>query len=257
MNASALRRRAGAPAGIAVVLAVWTLLAVTVLHDDGAVPTPWAMLTRLVDDGWTFYEPHVRATGWEALRGFMWGNALAIGCALLVVLVPFLERVVTQLAVASYCLPVIAVGPILTVILDDDSPIVALSALSCFFTTLTGALSGLRAADRTSLDLVRAYGGGRWQELRRVRITAALPGTLAALRIAAPAAVLGAIIGEYMGRVEEGLGVAMIVSQQQLVADRTWGVAMVAAALAGIGFAAVALLARVATPWAPRTGASS
>lgn len=244
---------AGGLLGLSALLAVWTLLALTVLKDGGAVPTPYAVADRLVADGWSFYEPHITGTGWEALRGFAWGNGLAVAVALLVALVPSLERVVTQIGVASYCLPIIAIGPILTVTLDGDQPIVALAALSCFFTTLTGALAGLRAADRAGLDLVRAYGGGRWQQLVRVRAIAALPSTFAALRIAAPATVLGAIIGEYMGRVEQGIGVAMIVSQQQLDADRTWGVALVAAALAGAGYAVIALAGRLLTPWASAT----
>ncbi|WP_018657807.1 ABC transporter permease [Actinomadura flavalba] len=241
-------------AGLAGVLALWELLALTVFASGQAVPTPHGVAASLLDDGWGFYGPHLRGTGSEALRGFLWGNAIAFGMALLVVLVPPLERVVTQLAVASYCLPIIAVGPILTVVFDGDTPMVALSALSVVFTTLIGVLAGLRAADRASLDLVAAYGGGRWAMLRRVRLTAALPSAFTALKIAAPAAVLGAIIGEFMGRVPEGLGLAMIVAQQQLAVERTWGVALVSGALAGAGYAVIALVARFATPWARTAG---
>lgn len=242
-----------AAGGVLGVLLVWEALAITLFSGGQAVPSPPGVLRTLLSDGWAFYEPHVTGTGWRALRGFAWGNAIAVGLALVVILVPPLERVVTQLAVASYCLPIIAVGPILTVVLEDDTPMVALAALSVVFTTLIGALAGLRAADRISLDLVRAYGGGRWQQLRRVRLAAALPSTFAALKIAAPAALLGAIIGEFLGRVQEGLGLAMIVSQQQLDVERTWGVALVSGALAGVGYAAVALIARLVTPWAPRS----
>ncbi|WP_019634180.1 ABC transporter permease [Actinomadura atramentaria] len=257
MTAVAARRAtvpgwAGPAAGIVAVLAVWELLAVTVFSGGHAVPTPQGVVRTLAADGWSFYGPHLRGTGSEALRGFLWGNALAIGMALLVVLVPPLERVVTQLAVASYCLPIIAVGPILTVVFDGDTPMVALSALSVVFTTLIGVLAGLRAADRASVDLVRAYGGGRWAVLRRVRLAAALPAAFTALKIAAPAAVLGAIIGEFMGRVPAGLGLAMIVAQQQLNVERTWGVALVAGALAGLSYAAIALVGRLVAPWAPR-----
>ena len=60
-----------------------------------------------------------------------------------------------------------------------------------------------------------------------MRFRAALPSLFAGLRIAAPAAMLGAIIGEYLGG-DTGLGVAMINSQQALEVDRTWGIALVA-----------------------------
>jgi ABC-type nitrate/sulfonate/bicarbonate transport system permease component len=61
--------------------------------------------------------------------------------------------------------------------------------------------------------------------------------------------VLGAIIGEFLGRVDSGLGLAMVVAQQQLQTERTWDVALVAGALAGAGYGVVALVARFAIPW--------
>jgi ABC-type nitrate/sulfonate/bicarbonate transport system permease component len=170
-----------------------------------------------------------------------------------VLLVPVLERVITQIAVASYCLPMVAIGPILSLVLDGDKPMSAMAGLSVFFTTLIGALLGLRSADPASLDLVRAYGGGRWQQMLRVRLIAALPSTLAALKIAGPAALLGAIIGEYLGRVDSGLGIAMTIAQQQLDVPRTWGIALVSGAVAGIAYGVVGLISRYALPWSRTT----
>ncbi|GAA3224551.1 ABC transporter permease [Actinocorallia longicatena] len=241
------RRLLAGLGGLAGIVLAWEVAAAFVTAN--AVPTPQGTIAKMFSDGWTFYGPHVRGTGWEALRGFFWGNLIAILLAAVVVLVPPLERVITQIGVASYCLPVIAVGPILTIVLDGDTPMVAMAALQVLFTTLIGVLAGLRAADRTSLELVRAYGGGRWQQLIRIRLVAALPASFAALKIAAPSAVLGAIIGEFLGRIDQGLGLAMVVAQQQVETERTWGVALVAGALAGAGYGVVALVARLTTPW--------
>jgi ABC-type nitrate/sulfonate/bicarbonate transport system permease component len=233
--------------GVLGVVLLWALLAITIT--GGAIPTPEGTIRQLFDDGWTFYGPDIISTGWEALRGFFWGNLLAIALAGVVILVPPLERIVTQIGIVSYCLPVVAVGPILTVMLDGDTPIVAMAALLVFFTTLIGVLAGLRAADRTSLELVLAFGGGRWMQLLKVRLIAALPSSFAALKIAAPSAVLGAIIGEFLGRVDSGLGLAMVVAEQQLQTERTWGIALVAGALAATGYGVVALVARFAISW--------
>jgi ABC-type nitrate/sulfonate/bicarbonate transport system permease component len=238
--------------GACAVLLAWEAVALAGLG-HGSIPTPVGVLDRLGHDGWSLYWPSIKGTGWEALRGFFWGNLVAVAMAVVVILVPPLERAVTQIAVASYCLPIIAVGPILTIVLNGDSPQVAMAALQVVFTTLIGVLAGLRAADSTSLDLIRAYGGGRWQQLRRVQAAAALPSSFAALKIAAPAAVLGAIIGEFLGGVKTGLGPAMVVSQQALNVERTWGLALVSGAVAGLGYGLVALIARLAMPWAPRS----
>ncbi|MCK9893389.1 ABC transporter permease subunit [Frankia sp. AgB32] len=239
-------------AGIGMVglVALWWVLAVTVFSDGGAVPTPWEVLRALWDDRelmWT----SVRSTVQIAAKGWLIGNGLAIGLAVLFFGVPVVERVLLQIGVASYCLPVIAIGPILTTVFDGHTPQIALAGISVFFTTLVGTLLGLRAADPASLDLVRASGGGAWKQMRYIRLRAALPSTFAALQIAAPAAVLGAIIGEFLGA-DRGLGVAMVHSEQALEVPRTWALAIVASAVAGLGYALTALVARLVTPWAPR-----
>ncbi|MEU1273883.1 ABC transporter permease subunit [Streptomyces sp. NPDC005799] len=244
---------AGGATGIAALIGAWSLLSTTVVGTADGVPTPWAVVASVFDDGWTFYGPHITQTVGEALTGYLLGNALAVGLAVLVLLVPVLERVITQIAVASYCLPIVAVGPILSLVLDGDKPMSAMAGLSVFFTTLIGALLGLRSADPASLDLVRAYGGGRWHQMLRVRLIAALPSTLAALKIAGPAALLGAIIGEYLGRVDNGLGIAMTIAQQQLDVPRTWGIALVSGAVAGVAYGVVGLVARYALPWSRTT----
>ncbi|WP_230330007.1 ABC transporter permease [Nocardia aurantiaca] len=240
--------RPGGLAGILVLLVLWTLLA-ELRVAGGTIPSPWNVVRTMHTDGWALYGPNFRITAWGALQGFLWGNALAIALAVLVVLIPPIEMLVTQLAILSYCTPLLALGPIILVVFGGRTPTVFLAAMYCFFTTMVGTVSGLRSADRTSLDLVRAYGGGRWQRLRRVQLIAALPNTLAALKIAAPSAVLGAIIGEYLGGVDSGIGVALTAAQTAYNVPRTWGMALAAAALAGLGYAIVALVARVAVPW--------
>ena len=244
-------RRLYGPAGILALLVIWEVAGRTVFADSRAVPPPTAILSQLTSDGLSFYWPNVRTTLREAGEGWLWGNAIAIVLALLLVQFPLIERAGMRLALVSYCLPVIAIGPVLAVLFSGDTSKVILAAISVIFTTLVGALVGLRSADRTSLDLVRAYGGGRWTQLWTVRLRASLPSLFAGLRIAAPAAMLGAIVGEYLGA-ESGLGVAMINSQQSLAVERTWGIALVATALSGAAYGVTAFAGRLLTPWAPR-----
>ncbi|APE37471.1 ABC transporter permease [Nocardia mangyaensis] len=234
--------------GVAALIALWWALAAAGVA-GGTIPTPWLVLSTMWSDGWALYGPNFQVTAAGALQGFLWGNALAIGIAALIMLVPRIEPLATQLAILSYCTPLLALGPIILVVFGGRMPTVFLAAMYCFFTTMVGAVSGLRSADPASLDLVRAYGGGRWQQLYRVQAIAALPNTFAALKIAAPSAVLGAIIGEYLGGVDSGIGVALTAAQNAYNVPRTWGMALAAAALAGLGFAVVAVAARLITPW--------
>jgi ABC-type nitrate/sulfonate/bicarbonate transport system permease component len=172
-----------------------------------------------------------------------------------VLVVPRTEGLITQLATITYCIPIVAIGPLVLIIAgapdsgDPSGTAIFLAALSCFFTTLVGTLLGLRAADRAALDVVTVYGGNAFTQLRKVRLIAALPSILTALQIAVPAAFLGAILGEYFGKVDLGIGPAMINAQQSLNAARVWGIALVSGAVAIVGFTFFGLLGRLVTPW--------
>jgi sulfonate transport system permease protein len=235
--------------GIAVTFVVWELLAIGPFAGSRILPTPVSVARQMWDDR-SFYPQHIHTTLAEAVQGYLWGNLLAIGLACLFVLIPVVESLLMRLAIASYCMPIIAIGPIFQIVYGGDTPKVILSALTVFFTTLIGTILGLRSADPEAIDAVRAFGGGNRAVFFKVRIPAALPSLFSALKIAAPAAILGAMIGEYLGGTS-GLGVAIIVSEQSFSVPRTWGLAIVAAGLGGIGYGLTALIARFAIPWAP------
>jgi len=241
--------------GFGGLLVVWEIIGRTMFQKSGVIPPPTAIIQQMREDGFQFYWKNAKVTMHEAAIGYLWGNALAILFALSFLVLPILERPLMRLGVASFCLPVIAIGPIFTVTFNGQTPKIILAAMSVFFTTLVGMLLGLRSADKTALDVVHAYGGGPTKMLTKVRIRAALPSLFAALRIAAPAAILGAIIGEYLGG-ESGLGIAMIASETAVNIERTWAIALVATALAGIAYGITALIGRWLTPWAPQGGRS-
>jgi ABC-type nitrate/sulfonate/bicarbonate transport system permease component len=237
--------------GIVVMVVVWQVLAATSVLPS-TVPTPTAILSQYHADGWSVYWLDIKTTVTEATKGWLWGNAIAITLAITFVQVPVLERGFMKFAVAAYCVPVVALGPLLAVLYGGDTPKVVLAAFAVFFATLISMLVGLKSADATSLDLIRAYGGGSVTELRKVRLHACLPSLFAGLRIAWPAAVLGAVIGEYIGGTS-GLGVFMIAAETGFKPAETWGIALVIAGIAGIGYGLTALAERILVPWARRT----
>ncbi|WP_432485658.1 ABC transporter permease [Kineococcus esterisolvens] len=242
---------AGGLVGALLVLLAWTVLALTVFSSAGNVPTPWAVVQQLAADGTGLYWANVSITTWSALQGYLWGNLVAIALAVAVLLVPPLEGAATQVAVLTYCVPLTAIGPIVLIVSPPGSRItsVFLAALSVVFTSVVGCLLGLRAADRTALDVVRAYGGSRWTALVKVRLIAALPSVFAALKLAAPAAFLGAVLGEYFGGVDSGLGILITAAQTNLRYAQLWALALMSGAVAGAGYLLVGVLARLLTPW--------
>jgi ABC-type nitrate/sulfonate/bicarbonate transport system permease component len=248
----------GGTFGFVVLIAVWEILALTVFHEHGSgVPTPTSVVTTFwTDFGNGLYGPNIKQTFTEAFTGYIDANVLAIVLAVAFVQVPLVEKALLRVAVASYCLPIIAIGPILTFVLHGDAPKSALAGLLVFFPTLVGVVVGLRSADRASLDVIRAAGGGSWAQLVKVRLRAAIPSTFAALQIAAPSAILGAVVGEYLGAQSHGLGIMMIQAEGAILSARVWGIALLCTIAGGVGYWLTGVVGRLVAPWAPRGGRS-
>ena len=122
---------------------------------------------------------------------------------------PALLRLFRGVNIAIFALPPIAISPVLVLTLSGMAPRVILAALGCYFATMTATVLGLTQADQRSLDVVRAYGGRRFDEMRFVQLRSALPTILGGFRVAAPAAVLGAILAEFGGGGRFGLGTTL------------------------------------------------
>ncbi|MGV0772458.1 ABC transporter permease [Mycobacterium syngnathidarum] len=238
-------------AGSLIVLAVWQLVGMSGILGP-AIVAPTEILAGVMSDGAAFYGIHIPVTLASASVGYFWGNLAAIGCAALVTTVPALEKLVLQAGIASACIPLIAIAPILAACFDGMITSAIMAAVSVFFTTLVGTINGLRSAAPLSKDLVRAYGGGKYLVLRKVELLWALPNILTALKVAVPAGVLGAIIGEFMGQ-ERGLGAALVVAQSSSDVVRTWGITLVSSLIAGIAFVLVNTVEKAAMPWAAGT----
>ncbi len=244
----------GGVIGFVLLVVLWEVLALTVFHKPGSgVPTPPSVLSKF----WTdfragLYGPNIKQTAKEAFAGYLVANVLAIVLAVAFVQVPLVEKALLRVAIASYCLPIIAIGPILTFVLHGDAPKSALAALLVFFPTLVGVVVGLRSADRAALDVIRAAGGGSWAQLLKVRLRAALPSTFAALQVAAPSAILGAIVGEYLGAQSNGLGIMMIHAEGAVQTARIWGIALLCTSAGGVAYVLTGLIGRLVAPWAPK-----
>ncbi|ETX14362.1 ABC transporter permease [Roseivivax halodurans JCM 10272] len=186
----------------------------------------------------------LRETLWSAAQGFFWGNLAAVTLAVTAIVMPRSERVVSALALLVFCLPLVATGPILRVLYGPgDGPQITLAALAVYYTTYVPLLVGLRAAPATWFELVQSYGRGRAAELWHVRAMTALPYLFAGLQIAAPAAFLGAMVGEFTGA-ERGMGVLTIRAMRALDVPGAWALASLAAAISVAAYAAIGALAR-------------
>lgn len=241
--------------GAVVSIALWWVVA-ALFFTAKQVPTPPAVLDVFRDRGFDYYREIFTITLREAGRGYVIGVAAALLMATLVLLVPQLEPLIMQFAVITYCLPIVALAPILIIIHDlpetggTSATAIDLATISVFFTTVVGAVLGFRSADRTTVDVVSVYGGGKVQQFVRVRLVSALPALFTTLQIAAPAAFLGALLGEYFDRhLVIGVGPSLILSQQARETALVWSLGIACALVSGAAYFLIGLLGRSVAPW--------
>ncbi len=251
MRAERLRESLLGAAGFAVVVALWWLVADTAFAETGVVPSPLDLARQLGADGPGYYLRQIGVTLASAGTGFAYGVALAWALATIVMLLPRSLAAVSQLALFIECAPAAALGPVVLAVVGGRTPSIFLASIAVLFTTLIGTLLGVGAARRAELDVVRVYGGNRWDLFRKVRVVAALPAAFTALKIAVPGAILGAIIGEFLGGVDSGVGTALAAAQRSIQVERTWILGLSAALVTSLGYLLLGVLARTVLPWAP------
>ncbi|MEO3388560.1 ABC transporter permease subunit [Mesorhizobium sp. CAU 1741] len=245
MTALAERPAAHLPSGItgAVgVLLAWELAA-RALDGTYLLAGPVSVAAYLMENA-GLVSRALAVTFESAALGFVIGNLVAIALALMALLVPRAERLVAAVALFVSCLPFVATGPILRVIGGPGTaPQITLAALAVYYVTFLTLMVGLRASPSAWLDLVRSYGRNRWTEIVQVRARASLPYLIAGLQITAPAAFLGAMVGEFTGA-ERGMGVLAIRAMRGLDVTATWALATVASATAILVYAGIGWIGR-------------
>lgn len=228
--------------GFALLLLGWELAGRAL--GDAYVLAPPSDIARYVVAHHALLGRALAATLGNAAAGFVIGNLVAMGLAAAVLAWPAGQRVVAGGALVVFCLPLVATGPILRVIFGPgNGPQITLAALAVYYTTFVPLLVGLRAAPAVWFDLIHSYGRGRLADLVHVRAMAALPYLFAGLQIAAPAAILGAMVGEFTGA-ERGLGVLTIRAMRGMDVGMTWALATLATAAAVLSWLGLGVLGR-------------
>ncbi|PSM38934.1 hypothetical protein C6Y14_33420 [Streptomyces dioscori] len=229
--------------GIALAVGLWWLVAVSGLLPSGSVPSPPSVAEDLIEN-LSFYLTNAAPTLVTALEGFAIAVVISLVFGAVGSLTGLLERSVSRVALAVYCLPLPALLPLISSLAGAGQPTrITMAVLFSFFPMLIGVIAGLRATPADMAAIVHCAGGGRLQILRKVGLRAALPNIVAGMRIAGPGAFLGALVAEFSGA-DDGLGVVLVVSQQKLQTAQTWGVAIVATVIGGLLYVAITAMGR-------------
>jgi len=177
-------------------------------------------------------------TAREAVLGFLLGATTGFLLGIALAHSRLLERGFLPYIVASQTIPILAIAPMVVVWLGAGLFSVAIIAAYLTFSPVTiNTLRGLRSADPRAHELMDSYAANRWAVLWKLRVPASMPYLFTALKISAPASVVGAIIGELPSSIQGGLGGAILIFNQNYVTSPAslWATNVIAALL-GIGF---------------------
>ena len=210
--------------------------------------------TSTGDDLWLYLLHAALFTARAAAAGFLFGAV--VGFVLGIVLSQFqmLRRGIMPYVVASQTIPILALAPIVvrglgSVSIGGSPPpdwvrVAVIAAYLTFFPVTVNTLRGLQSSDPWALELMHSYAARQWTVLWKLRVPAALPYIFTALKIAATASVVGAIIGEESASIANGLGGAIInFNQYYTLEPRNLWATNLYAALLGVAFFLIVLLA--------------
>jgi NitT/TauT family transport system permease protein len=183
----------------------------------------------------------------EAFIGFVLGSLLGLGLATAFVHSRLAERAFVPYVIASQTIPIIALAPLIVFALGQGVlSVVVIATYLTFFPVTIAMLRGLRSFDPRALELLRSYGASKTGIYTKLRLPASMPYFFTALKIAATASIVGAIIAEDTGAIQEGLGRVITTFNQYYATgpEKLWAAIFVAGIL-GILFFTVIRIAEI------------
>ena len=233
-------------AGVVLIIAVWVLACWLFNIPTVVLPSPDKVLRSLIIRG-----DLLASEGWITLKETLYGFllALAVGLPLAVAVANSrpLNLMFYPLLIATQSVPKVALAPLILIWLGTGlESKLAIAGLVAFFPIVVDTATGLRNTPADLIDLATSVRANAFQTFCKIRFPAALPFIISGSKVAITLAVIGAVIGEFIGS-NEGLGNLMLVANSQI------NIPLAFAALFGLALIGILLYsAVVATEWALR-----
>ena len=188
-------------------------------------------------------------TLWTTLAGFGLAVALGLGLAVAIVSSRLAERLIYTLLVVLNSLPKVALAPLFVIWMGTGvEPKIAIALMLAIFAIVADAAHGLRSVDPDALALARVHRASGWQVLVKLRLPNAMPALFVGMKVAVSFALVGAIVGEFVGG-SAGLGYVILMAQGQFDTPRVFVALVLLGIMGTVLFFLVAALERAIIPW--------
>ena len=236
-----------------VALVLWELTVSLGRIAPFILPAPSAIWHELTVQRGNVWDAAL-ASGLNALIGLAWGAVAGVLAAMAASRFRFLSEVSIPLAAVLNALPIIALAPILNNMFESTSsvPRRLVAGIIVFFPVFINTLRGLREVDPTHRELMTSYAARGWTFARLVQLPGALPFVFTGLRQASSLAVIAAVVAEYFGGLQNGLGSRITSAAAFTAYPRAWAFVVGACLLGLVFYLSTLLLERLAMPWKSR-----
>lgn len=236
--------------GVVGLLVAWWLVVIGFDVKPFIAPSPVLVVQTMIGK-WQVLLQNLWPTALEAFGGFVLGNLVAIAIATVFVHNKTLQEIFYPVAVMINSIPVVAKAPILVLILGNGlSPKITIAAFVCFFPTLVNMVKGLESVNPQAMELMQVLSASKTEIFFKLRVFNSLPYLFSSLRIAASMAVIGAVVGEWIGATQ-GIGAMIIQATFAFDSALLYSAIIMTAFLSGIFFMVIAVLEHMIVKWQP------
>ena len=217
------------------------------------LPAPLSVWNALWH-GDTAWAGHVWTTTIEIIGAFLMAAVVGVALGVAIAWSPILANALVPFLVFVNTLPKVAIAPLFLIWMGYGIfPNMLMGALIGFFPVVINTAVGLSQVEPDMLDLGRVFNAPKWKIFLKIRIPNALPYILSALKITATAAVVGAIVGEFVAS-QRGLGYVIVTTQSSMNTSVAFAALVWISVVGLVLYGAVVLLARLWAPWAEGVG---
>lgn len=199
-----------------VILVVWQLFVMIFKPPRFILPAPLDILETMIKFGGGSWSRHVSFTLLATLEGFVIAVFFGVLASIGIVSSRVLNAAITPLLVVLQVIPKVAFAPLMMIWFGtNQTTIVLITFLVSFFPVVVNMTLGLNAVEPELIDLTRCYHMSKFRVMFTIRFPNALPFFWGGIKVASTLAVVGAIIGEFVGS-SVGLGYLIIVANNNL-----------------------------------------
>lgn len=240
---------------LGILVACWQAAVSFALVKDWMIPSPVEVVKAAFSSNvWPRLMEHTGATLGLTAIGFAGGTAAGFVLAALLHLLPGVRRGIYPLLILSQNVPIVILGPIMTMLFGYGLlPKALLVMLVCFFPVCIAMLGGLTGTDESLRNYMRMIGSGKWTLFWRLELPSALQSLFSGLKIAASYSVLSATFAEMLSP-KMGLGGYMVLSTRGYMPERAFASAILIIMISLVLFGLIALVERAVIRWRPGKG---